>query len=447
MPDRSLLKTTLAPMSLALTLLATGGCNPPDKSAATNGAAKDAKTFAVTFAKPQRELIRRIVAQPGQIKAFEQTPIYPKIAGYVLKWNVDIGDQVDEGKVLAELYVPEMVQELKQKEAAVQQGQKALEVAKGRAATAAAYVEEVKAGLQRAEANRERWQIEYARMSKLAGSVIDVQSKDEAWNQYQSAKAGEDEVKAKVSTARATWEEAKAMQEKALADIAVAEADRERVSALLDYAKLMAPFKGVVTRRNINTGDFVQPPTAGKGEPLFVVERQDVVRVFVAVPEAEAAWVRKGSKATIKVQALQGQQFDGDVVRTANSLDPSTRTLLVEIDLPNKQDLLRPGLYAYATISAQHEGLTVPASAVVTQGDATSGYQSWCFLEKDGKLSRVVVELGVRQGPRVQVLRKQVKAASPGEPAVWQDFSGEENVVQQNVGSLTDGMAVGGGRQ
>ena len=167
----------------------------------------------------------------------------------------------------------------------------------------------------------------------------------------------------------------------------------------------------------------------------------------MAVPEAEAAWVRKGSKAKIKVQALQGQEFDGDVVRTANSLDPTTRTLLVEIDLPNTQDLLRPGMYAYATITAQHEGFTVPASAVVTQGDATSGYQSWCFLEKDGKLSRVLIELGIRQGPRVQVLRKQVKAGSPGEPAVWQDLSGEENVVQENVGSLTDGQAVGGGSQ
>ena len=156
MRNRSLLKTAFLPLALAWCGLVTAGCNPPDKSAATNGAAKDAKTFAVTFAKPQREILRRMVAQPGQIKAFEQTPIYPKIAGYVLKWNVDIGDQVDEGKILAELYVPEMVQELKQKEAAVQQGQKALDVAKGRVATAAAYVEEVKAGLQRAEANRER---------------------------------------------------------------------------------------------------------------------------------------------------------------------------------------------------------------------------------------------------------------------------------------------------
>jgi len=428
-------------VGLALFLPAAGGCSQSSRNAATDDAASPAKIPTVTVAKPKRETLQQTVGQPGQILAFEQTPIYPKITGYVLKWHVDIGDRVEEGQPLAELYVPEIVEELNQKREIVKQTQKSFEVAKQRAAMAAALVDEAKAGVRRAEANQERWQGEYDRLAKLAG-VIDLQIKEETWNQFQSAKAGLEEVKAKVATAQASWEEAKAVQDKVLADIAVAEADRGRVAALLDYAKLTAPYSGVVTRRNINTGDFVQPPTAGKGEPLYVVERQDVMRIFVTVPETDAVWVRKGSKAKVKVQALQGQEFTGDVVRTAHALDPTTRTLLTEIDLPNTKDQLRSGMYAYAAITAQQEGMTLPASAVITQGDVTQGYQSFCFIEKDGKAHRVVIELGVRQGPRVQVLRKQAKAATPSEPAVWQDFSGEESVIQENVSSLADGQAV-----
>jgi RND family efflux transporter MFP subunit len=430
----------LSPVFLFLTVQ---GCSPADKSAPTTDAAiSGTKIVTVTVDKPKREILRRDVAQPGYMRAFEQTAIYPKIAGYVLGWHVDIGDHVKEGQILAELYVPEMVKELKQKEEIVNQARKAFDVAKGRAAAAGAFVDEVSAGLQRARANHERWRSEYDRLAKLAGTIIDAQTKDETWNQFQSAKAGEEEAKAKIVTARATWDEAKAAQTKASADIAVAQADHDRMAALVAYARLSAPFAGVVIRRNINTGDFVQPPTAGKGEPLYVVERQDTMRVFVTVPETEAAWVRKGLKAKVVVQALQGQQFGGEVARTSASLDPATRTLLAEIDLPNAQDRLRPGMYAYATISAQQEGFTLPSAAVVTQGDVTQGYQSFCFVEKDGKARRLAVELGMRQGSRVQILRKQLRAASASELAVWESFSGEERVIQENATSLTDGQSV-----
>jgi RND family efflux transporter MFP subunit len=432
----------LTGIALASLLLIAGGCSEPNQGTAVKNADSEPKTVSVPVDKPKREILRLRVGQPGQMQAFEHTPIYPKITGYVLKWHVDIGDRVDDGQVLAELYVPEMMKELKQKEETVNQVRKAFEVARGRVATAAAVVDEIKAGLLRAEANHERWRLEYDRIAKLAGTVIDAQTKVETWNQLQSAKAGEEEARAKIVTAGASWDEARAAQDKAAADIAVADADRQRMAALVDYAKLRAPFAGVVTRRNINTGDFVQPPTAGKGEPLYIVERQDMMRIFVAVPETDAAWVRPGLKGKVSVQALQGQEFAGEVARTSRSLDPTTRTLLAEIDLPNSQDRLRSGMYAYATIAAEQEGLTLPASAVVTQGEVTQGYQSFCFIEKEGKAQRVVIELGVRQGSRVQVLRKQLKAATASEPAVWQEFSGEERVVQENASSLADGQAV-----
>src|SRR5262249_13689526 len=205
--------------------------------------------------------------------------------------------------------------------------------------------------------------------------------REETWYQFQAAEAGQEEARAKIEIARATWEQAKAEQNKAEADVAVAEADRQSYAALVDYARLTAPYPGVVTRRDINTGDFVQPPAAGKGEPLYVVQRRDVMRVFVEVPEPDAPWVHKGSAARVRVQALQWQEFSGKVDRTSYALDRTTRTLLAEVDLPNSQDRLRPGMYAFATITAESPNvLSLPDSAVLTQGDVTQGYQSFCFL-------------------------------------------------------------------
>jgi HlyD family secretion protein len=196
----------------------------------------------------------------------------------------------------------------------------------------------------------------------------------------------------------------------------------------------------VVTRRNINTDDFVQPPTAGKGEPLYVVERRDVMRVFVPVPETDAPWVGKGAQARVRVQALVGQEFNGKVARTSYSLDRTVRTLLAEIDLPNPDDRLRPNMYAYASITMEQPNvLTLPASAVVIQGDVTKGYDSYCFLVEEGKLRRTLVQTGTRVSGRVEVLKRQEKTGGAGR---WLDFSGEELVVQENVASLSDGRTV-----
>jgi RND family efflux transporter MFP subunit len=251
------------------------------------------------------------------------------------------------------------------------------------------------------------------------------------------------EAEAKIASAQASLKEAEAVRSKAHVDIAVAEADRGRMAALLGYAKLTAPYNGVVTRRNVNTRDFVQPPTAGKGEPLYVVERRDVMRVFVEVPEADAAWVAKGTKARIRVQVLPGTELTGEVVRTSYALDRMARTLTAEIDLPNPQDLLRPGMYVHATLNAELPGvMTLPTSAIQTQGDVTQGYQTSCFLVMDGKVRRTPVEVGGRGTDRVQVLKKQPRPTKPDEEGRWEDFTGQEQVVLNNLGALTDGQPV-----
>lgn len=428
---------------VAALLGAVAGCSSstPPAVAPADQAAK-APSGPLAIVKPERTTLRRTVRQPGYIQAFEQTAVFAKIAGYVQKWNVDIGDRVKKGEVLAELSVPEMEAELKQKAEMVKQAHEAFEVAKARVATATAFVQEAKAGVHRAEANRDHWQRQYDRITKLtAGSVIDVQSKDETMFQFHSAEAGAKEAIAKVASAGASLRESEAVRNKAQVDIGAAEADRDRMAALVGYARLTAPYDGVVTRRTINTGDFVQPATGTKGEPLYVVERRDLMRILVEVPEGDAGWVNKGAKAQIRVQALTGQDLQGEVARTSYALDRTARTLVAEIDLPNPQDLLRPNMYAFATITAgRPNALTLPASAVLTQGDIMLGYQSFCFRVEDNKAWKTPVELGARDAQRVEILRKRVKQGDGTER--WLDFTGDEQIFRTPSASMKDGETV-----
>ena len=172
-------------------------------------------------------------------------------------------------------------------------------------------------------------------------------------------------------------------------DIAVSQAAAKRMQALLDYSTLRAPFDGVVSRRNINTGDFVKPPNAVAETPLYVIEHRDLMRVFVEIPEADSVWVKAGTAARIRIPILHGVEYCAAVKRMAYSLKRQSRTLLAEIDLPNRQDLLRPGMYAYAAIRIERPNvLTLPASAVATKGNVNQGYEDFCFLVENGKVRR-----------------------------------------------------------
>ena len=178
---------------------------------------------------------------------------------------------------------------------------------------------------------------------------------DEAQNQFRSSDAARDEAAAKIESAKAGVRESEAKLAKAKADVnaavarlQVAKADYQRMQAVLQYAKITAPYDGVVTQRNVHTGHFI--PGAGSREPLFVVMRTDRVRVFVDVPEKDATSVKNGDRATIRVQALGGQAFDGKVSRSSWALDPRARTLRAEVEVSDPESKLRPGMYANASI-------------------------------------------------------------------------------------------------
>lgn len=408
---------------------------------------------SVTIAKPERTTLRRAIRQPGAIEAFERTPLYARVAGYVEDVRRDIGDRVHRGDVLVKLSVPELEEEVKEKEARVAQARAEIEQARESLAAAEAGVGTAKAMVQLAEAGRtrsgadyERWEGESRRVQGLVQrQVIDKQIQDETLNQFKASAAARDETEAKVKSAEASLREAVARRDKAKADVkaaqarlAVAEADHRRMATWLGYASVRAPFDGIVTARNVDTGHLLLPAAAGSGgkaEPLFVMERIDPVRIFVEVPEADAGAVRDGTPAVVRIPALRGREIPGQVTRSSWSLGARERTLRVEIDLPNPEGRLRPGMYAHASITVEHpDVLTLPAAAVVKQGD-----QTFCYRVEDGKAVRTPIEVGLTSDGRLEVLQKQMK---PGDDSSWREFTGAEEVIQNIPAGLADGQVV-----
>jgi len=383
----------------------------------------------VTAVKPERKTVRRAIAQPGQIEANQQTAVYAKVAGFVDAVLRDRGDEVEMGQTLAVVAVPEMDEELAQKEALVAQARAELERAQKTVAAA-------DARLALADALLERWKAESERLQKLIkGKGVEQQTLDETRYQLEAARAGRDEGLANRDRGQADVRVAQAR-------LQVAQAERRRLEALVDYAIIKAPFAGVVNRRNISKGDFVQPIAGSRGEPLFVILDMDPVRIFVDVAESDAVWVAKGTPARVRVPAWPGREFEAKVERSAWGLDPRSRTLRVEIDVPNPRGELRSGMYAYATIDVEgRDALALPASAVVTEGDVNVGYQNFCYIIEDGRVKRTRIEIGARNDQLVEVLKKRVAGANNGDEPRWADFTGTEAVAAQTTG-LRDGQSV-----
>jgi RND family efflux transporter MFP subunit len=386
------------------------GCNRP--SPASRDQTEAPKTPEVKVVRPEKKDVRRAIERPGfNIEAYERTLVYAKIPGYVQKWNFDIGDRVHKDDVLAELYIPEMEVELKQKEATVRQ--------------ASSEIKQADAAVLRWQADLKHAEAQYERLARVArNGVLDKEQVDENRLAFETAQAAVAKAQADVDVAKARLE--------------VAKADRDHVQTLLQYTKIPAPFDGVVTRRNVNTRDFVQPVAASKGDALFVVEKVDPVRVFVNVQELEAVWVRDGDTALIRPQSLLGRQFQGTVTRSSGALNPQNRTLRTEIDLPNAGGELLPGMYVNATIIAERKNVwALPVAAIVTQGE-----QTYCYRVENGKAVRIPIQVGMRGSEWVEVLKKRKKPATPGEEGEWGDVTGEEMVVASDAASLTDGQPV-----
>src|SRR5712692_2195471 len=366
--------------------------------ATARAAAPDVANVQVTL--PERHEIFREVSMPASIEAFEQTTLYAKVSGY-LKWiKVDIGDRVRKGEIIAEIDVPETVAEYAGSEA---------EVERAKANTGNAEAE-----LQRAKAELELKKITYERLKSIRDQEPDVmpqQQVDEAKAQYDVAGAMLNVSESKIKVARS--------------EVSRAEAAKARLDTLKEYTTIRAPFDGVVIKRHVDRGALIQHASSQTNvSPVVTVARVDTLRVFVDVNEPEVPFVKRGNPVTVAVDALPGKVFEGTATRFTTTLDPKTRTMRTEIDIPNRSGELRPGMFGSVRLALERRenALTVPASALISEGG-----KSYVYTVADSKARRVEVKTGFDDGIRVEIV---------------EGLSGSDQLIVSGKSGMKDGTPV-----
>ncbi len=405
-----------------------------------------ATAVTVEVVHPERRNITRTVGQPSFVEAYERASIYPKVTSYIERWYVDIGDKVKRGQVLADLFAPEIVEDYRTKAATVQFDKQQIQWAIEQVKVAKADVQAAAAILARYEAQVVRWDVQVKRLRReTERGVVDPQVLLESENQLRASIASRASAVADLESKKAAYERSKVAVDVAKARLGMAISDWRRQGAWVGYLKLYAPFNGIIEARNANTGDFVLPrlgdPTADKhaphmapgktAAPVYVVVRTDVVRVFVDIPEADAAYVKRGSKASVLVKAFRDQPITAAVTRTSWALNDTSRTLRAEIDLDNTnipkqyRDLgshqmvsvgdphtstqILPGMYAYGTVVIERpNAMVVPEDAIVHVGG-----KDYCWFYQNGKAVRVEIETGISDSKWTEVLNRRVSVPGP----------------------------------
>ena len=253
---------------------------------------------------------------PGAMQAYVESPIYARTNGYLKKWYHDIGSRVRQGDLLADIDTPEVDQQLSQ----------------------------ARADLNTSQANANLSKITATRYQELIKT--DGVSKQEVDNAV-------GDLEAKVASVKS------------------AEANVRRLEELESFKHIYAPFSGVITKRSVDTGTLINAGNGGASEQLFSLAQTDPIRAYVSVPEAYAPSIRAGLGAYLELTQYPGQKFQGKVVRTAESIDPGTRTLLTEVDVPNHNGALLPGGYAQAHLQVKVTGarLAVPVNALIFRSE------------------------------------------------------------------------------
>jgi HlyD family secretion protein len=427
---------------------------PPPSS----GSAADASAAKSRVVRPVRQTIRKTIEEPGHVEGYEQTLIYVRIPGYISEWKADMGQRVAAGEVLAEVSVPEQWEELKRREASaelakaeVTSAETALEAAKADEVRAEALVAQARASKARADANVIRWAAEFKRIDEAhAHGVASRSDYDTTLDAMKTAEAAVKETDAGIAAAVAAKASATAARVKAEAGVAVAKANLGVAEAnaryqveWLKYATVRAPYAGVVSRRLVQRGQYVMPPASGADQqPLFVLVRTDPVRVFVDVPESEAALITEGMPTTVRVQAKSDLEIAGTVTRFSWALEADTRTLRVQIDLPNPTGELRPGAFATAKFMTERPNAwVVPASTI-----STAEEQQFVVRVEGGKGVKTPVKVGARQNGMAELIHKQTRPNAKGEPIAWELLTGAEEFLATRPAGWTDGAPVDLGR-
>jgi RND family efflux transporter MFP subunit len=274
----------------------------------------------------------RSATWPGTTEAFAQANLYARASGYISKRTVDIGDRVKSGDLLVEIAAPEIEHQIAQAEGTLTQ---------------------LRANLQQAEANRDLAQVTWDRDKKLV---------QQGWATLQQGDVDRLTLQARVAAVAV-----------ASANITAQEAQLRVLNQQKTYLSVVAPFDGVITQRNIDVGSLVQADAAS-GTFLFQLMRSDVIRVQLYVPQDDALGVAPGTQAIVRVPEMPGREFPGMVARIADALQPGSRTLLTEIDVPNPDHALSPGLYCRVELKIPRKtpSLIVPSEAIMFNREGLS---------------------------------------------------------------------------
>jgi multidrug resistance efflux pump len=443
----------------------------------------------VSAIRPRRDPAFRITdEEPAYVEAYYRADLQAQVAGPV-KWiQKSIGDSVKQGELLAEIDVPDRIQEVQQKQALVERSKMDLALADKEVAVAEAAVEvaqntiaQKQAEMASAQATMQLRQLELKRIEYMVGrEAVYQELADERKRDLLAATEAYKSAQVAVQKATADHKETKAKLEAVRADVnlkqalvEVARKDKDRAQALADYAKIVAPFDGVITARNVGPGSFVQNASSGHSEPLLTVERIDVVTVYMKLPESFAALVRPDTEVAIELSALPGVLIRGKVTRFAPSLHAADRRMRVEVDLYNADEkayqsfLAKEKSTAYADLKSStvplmpemsaksgagnrgrllpgmigtmrlvfqtQSAYLVPSSAVFNQGG-----KPYIFEVKNGLAHLQPVEVQVDDGR----LAKVALIVQVGREETRKDLTGEEIIVASNQGELSDGQAV-----
>jgi RND family efflux transporter MFP subunit len=308
---------------------------------------------------------------PGNIEAVTEAPILARADGYLERRLVDIGDRVQAGQPVAEIAAPELDEQVRQLKAALQQAHEGLD-------QALANLEQGKANLELARVTAERW------AKVVARGGVSRQENDQYQAQYQAQVAGAQSLEKAVSAQRS--------------NVAQAEANVAHMDEMQGYRVVKAPFAGVITLRNVDVGALV----SNGNTLLFRIAQTGTLRTFVNVPQTNASTIKPGQSARLKVSNLPGREFIGSVARTANSLDPTSRTMLVEIQVPNADGALLPGMYAQVQLSDAriYRPVVVPGDSLQVGADGTKV----ALLRPDHTVHFQPIEVGRDYGDKLEVL-------------------------------------------
>jgi len=325
----------------------------------------------------RRTQLSNILSVAGEFLPYQEVELHAKVAGYIQKINVDIGDHVRKGQVLAILEIPELDAQLEAANAGVRHSQEEISRAQNE--------------VRRSEADHAAIHSAATRLrqaSETRPGLIAEQELDDATAKDRSGEAQVESAKSALAAARQQLE--------------VSQADKQRYAALSEYSRITAPFDGVVTWRYADTGSLIQAGTSNTSSmPVVKVSQVNVLRLRIPVPESLASSVRDGEAVDIRVKA-SNEHLSGKVIRSTDSLDRSTRTMQVEVDVPNANYKLTPGMYADVSLRVQNDpnALTLPLQAINRSAEKTTVY----LVNSQNHVEEREILTGIEGSDRIQVL-------------------------------------------